>query len=287
MSCSKRASLPWTRAKKCRSSSSRWATREPILSSCIACPSACLSNNMALLPHNPRDQRLLIVTLLAVGLGAVYQQLIWTPKNQELNALATRLDTLDTLNRVAKAEVAKGSGTKMKQEADELARELRMLRGIVPTENEVPQLLESVSTAARHAGLEISDVAPDGILKGEQYDTYKYKIGVTGPYHQVSRLLTNIGTLRRIVAPINVTLLPSSRSNAETKARKGDQLLEAKFGIQAYVAFTSVKHAATNAASATNTHIEAEHPGAQPSSIARELYAYTRDGRRDPFYSLL
>jgi type IV pilus assembly protein PilO len=225
---------------------------------------------------------LLIVALLAIGLGAAYQQLIWTPRNQDLNALATRLDTLDSLNHIAKADIAKGSATRMKQEADEFARELRVLRRLVPAENEVPQLLESVSTAARHAGLEISDVAPDGIVKGDQYDTYKYKIGVTGPYHQVSTFLSNIGTLPRIVAPINVTLLPSSRSNTEVKARKGDQLLEAKFGIQTYVAHTSVKAADVSvkptAASATP---------ASGSTIVREVYGYTRDGRRDPFYSLL
>jgi type IV pilus assembly protein PilO len=105
----------------------------------------------------------------------------------------------------------------------------------------VPALLESISTAARHAGLEISDIAPDGVVNGDQYDTYKYKLGVTGPYHQVSDFLTNIGSMSRIVSPINVTLLPSGRTNTEIKPKKGDQLLEAKFGIQTYVAHASVK----------------------------------------------
>src|SRR5262249_32843971 len=103
---------------------------------------------MAMLPQNPRDQRLLIVGLLAIGLAVVYQQLVWSPKNQELTTLATRLDTLDSLNRIAKAEVAKGSAAKMKQEADAFGRELSVLRRLVPTENEVPSLLESISTAA-------------------------------------------------------------------------------------------------------------------------------------------
>jgi type IV pilus assembly protein PilO len=195
---------------------------------------------MALLPQNSRDQRLLIVALLTVGLAAVYQQLVWAPKNQELTQLATRLDTLDSLNKIAQTEVAKGSATKMKQEADAFARELSVLRRLVPTENEVPALLESVSTAARRAGLEISDVQPDGILNGDQYDTYKYKLGVTGPFHQVAEFLTNIASMSRIVAPINVTLVPSSRVT-EIKPKKNEQLLDVKFGIQTYVAHASVK----------------------------------------------
>jgi type IV pilus assembly protein PilO len=195
---------------------------------------------MALLPQTPRDQRLFIVGLLAVGLAVVYQQLVWSPKNHDLTILETRLDTLDSLNRIAKAEVAKGSATKMKQEADAFARELSVLRRLVPTENEVPALLESVSTAARRAGLEISDIAPDGVLNGDQYDTYRYKLGVTGPFHQVSDFLTNIGSMSRIVAPINLTLVPSTR-NSEVKAKKGEQLLDVKFGIQTFVAHASVK----------------------------------------------
>ncbi len=195
---------------------------------------------MALLPQNPRDQRLLIVGLLSVALAVVYQQLVWAPKAQELRSIETRLDTLDSLNKLAQAEYAKGNATKMRQEADAFARELSVLRRLVPTENEVPALLESISSAARRAGLEISDVSPDGVLPGDQYDTYKYKLGVTGPYHQVTAFLTNIGSMSRIVAPINVTLTPTSRIT-EVKPRKNEQFLDAKFGIQTYVAHTSVK----------------------------------------------
>jgi type IV pilus assembly protein PilO len=195
---------------------------------------------MALLPQNPRNQKLLVVGMLAVGLAAVYQQLVWTPKNVELNAIEFRLDTLDSLNRLTKIEVAKGSATKMKIEADAFGRELEVLRRLVPTENEVPALLEGVSTAARRAGLELSDVQPDGVINGDQFDTYRYKLGVTGPWHEVAEFLGNVGSLPRIVSPINLTLAASSRQG-ERRPKKNEQFLDARFGIQTYVAHTSVK----------------------------------------------
>jgi type IV pilus assembly protein PilO len=197
---------------------------------------------MAILPQNPRDQKLVIIAVLAIGLAAVYQQLVWSPKNQELTVAAVRLDTLDSLNKVAKAEVAKGAATKLKSEADAYARELSVLRGLVPTENEVPSLLESVSSAARRAGLELADVQPDGVVNGDQYDTYRYKLGVTGPYHQVAEFLTNVGTLPRIVAPINLSLAPTARAG-ELKQKKNEQLLDARFQIQTYVAHAAPKTA--------------------------------------------
>jgi type IV pilus assembly protein PilO len=195
---------------------------------------------MALLPQNSRDQKLLVLGLLAVGLAAVYQQLVWSPKNAELQVVEFRLDTLDSLNRLTKIEVAKGGATKMKLEADAFGRELEVLRRLVPTGNEVPALLESVSTAARRAGLELSDVQPDGVINGDQFDTYRYKLGVTGPWHQVAEFLSNVGSMPRIVSPINLTLTPTSRTG-ERRPKKDEQFLDAKFGIQTYVAHASAK----------------------------------------------
>ncbi|HEY4130362.1 MAG TPA: type 4a pilus biogenesis protein PilO [Gemmatimonadaceae bacterium] len=190
---------------------------------------------MALLPQNSRDQKLVIVTILAIGLAGVYQQLVWTPKAQELHTIETRLDTLDSLNRVAKVEVSKGSAAKMRAEADQYSRELSVLRHLVPTTNEVPPLLEAISNSARRAGLELSAVSPDGVVNGDQFDTYKYKLAVSGPFHQVAEFFANVGSLPRIVAPINATVTPSGRTG-EKHTRPDEQLLDANFGIQTYVA---------------------------------------------------
>lgn len=199
---------------------------------------------MALIPTNARDRNLLLLGILAVGLAAMYQQMYWAPRNEELNAIAIRLDTLDSLNRLARAEVAKGNATKMRHEADAFARELSVLRRLVPTESEVPGLLESISTAARRAGLELSDIQPDGKIVGDQFDTHKFKLGVTGPYHQVAQFMSNIGSLSRIVSPINVTLAPTVRTG-ELRQKKGEQFLDARFGVLTYVAHTTPTAPAT------------------------------------------
>jgi type IV pilus assembly protein PilO len=201
---------------------------------------------MAIIPTNPRDRNLLLLGVLAVALAGVYQQTYWTPKNEELNLVAFRLDTLDSLNRIARLEYAKGSATRMKQEGDAYARELSVLRRLVPTENEVPALLESISTAARRAGLELVDIQPDGVTNGDHFDTYKYKLGVTGPYHQVAEFLTNIGTMSRIVSPINLSLSPTARTG-ELRPKKGEQFLDARFGVQTYVAHSAPKPTAAKA----------------------------------------
>jgi Tfp pilus assembly protein PilO len=197
---------------------------------------------MTLVPGNPRDRNLVLAGLLAVGLAVLYQQMFWAPQNDRLNAIEFRLDTLDSLNRMARLEYARGSATEMQQEGDIYARELSALRRLVPTENEVPALLASISTAARRAGLELADVQPDGVTNGSSFDTYKYKLGVTGPYHKIAAFLTNIGSLPRIVSPINVNLSPTTRTG-ELRPKPGEQFLDARFGVQTYVAHVGPKPA--------------------------------------------
>ena len=97
-------------------------------------------------------------------------------------------------------------------------------------------VVESLNEAARRAGLEFSDVQPDGVVNGDQFDTYKYKLAVTGPYHQVAEFIANIGSLPRIVAPINVDLKPSNRASPDRRPKKNEQFLDVHFGIQTYVA---------------------------------------------------
>ncbi len=141
------------------------------------------------------------------------------------------------MNKKAKDDVARGSIDKLRAQANEYAGEVEIMRQLVPTGNEVPALLEAVSTAARQVGLDISSVSPDGVTQGDQFDTYKYKLGVTGPYHKIAEFLTNVGELRRIVAPINVSLTPSSANDRNKDPSV--HLLDATFDIQTYVAHTS------------------------------------------------
>jgi len=81
------------------------------------------------------------------------------------------------------------------------------------------------------------------VLRGEELDTYRYKITVVGAYHPVSTFLANVGSLPRIVAPINLSLVLSSKQTTERKPAKGEQFLEARLQIQTFVVHPSPKPA--------------------------------------------
>ena len=191
---------------------------------------------MALLPQNQRDQIMVIVCILALGLAGVYYMYLWTPKAEQLTILQARVDTLTAQNEVARAAMARGNAGRLREQAEEYGRMLSLMRQLVPTANEVPTLLDQISTAARRTGLDIATVDPLGVVSGDVFDTHKYSMGVTGSYHRIADFLTNVGSLTRIVAPMNLTLAPSARN---ARRRPNEQLLDANFEIQTYVAKTA------------------------------------------------
>lgn len=192
---------------------------------------------MAGLPTNQRDQAMLLVTVLALAGAALYWYLVYSPKNEELARVQIHIDSLDAVNRRARAELAKGSVQELRAQADLYRRHLDVMRLLVPTSNEVPALLDQVSTAARRAGLELGLVEPEPVIVGDEFDTHRYKMALFGTYHEIGDFLTNVGSLPRIIVPINLQLTPATQATVVRAAsRRNRQALEARFQIQTYVA---------------------------------------------------
>ena len=165
---------------------------------------------MPLLPQDPRKQKMVLVTVLSLGLAGAYYQLVAVPQGEVIAAAEAHVDSLELANAKVAAAVRGGAVNKIKSEAAAYRRDLDALRQLVPTGNEVPALLEEVSTAARRAGLDIASVEPLPVIPGEEFDTYRYKISIAGAYHPLAEFLTNVGSLTRIIAPANLQLEPRS-----------------------------------------------------------------------------
>ena len=190
---------------------------------------------MALLPTKQRDQVLFMVCLLSLAGLALYYQYVWTKKAADLDTQQERVEALETMNARAKRDMARGSVTKLKNEAERLGRELEIMRQLVPTTNEVPVLLDQVSSAARRVGIDVFDVQPDSTVIGEHFDVHRYQMSVSGDYHSIAAFLANVGSLVRIVAPQNLELAFTTKE-MERPMPPGTVRLQAKFDLQTYVA---------------------------------------------------
>jgi type IV pilus assembly protein PilO len=174
---------------------------------------------MAILPTTQRDQIKLGISIVAVALAVVYYMYPYTTRETALVTTATRLETLGDANRKAEHEFKGGSLEQLRAQAAENRATLTVMRRLVPTDNEVPALLEEVSTAARRAGLDVGGVVPEPVIPGAQFDTYRYKVTIIGGYHQFGAFLANVGSLARIVAPVNFQLAIGTGAGIRTTLR--------------------------------------------------------------------
>jgi len=215
---------------------------------------------MNLTPKTTRDWALLALCIAFLGGIFAYYTMAYSPREAELAAVQSHISQLEQSNQRAKAELAKGSVNDLRAQALRYSQNLQLMRLLVPTSNEVPALIDQVSTAARRVNLELDGIDPEGTIQGDQFDTYRYQISVVGDYHALAAFLTNIGSLTRIVAPVNLSLAPVSAQDAAKSHILGRNkaVLSSKFEIQTYVA---------KGAGATvdqPTHARPPRPGAKP-----------------------
>lgn len=189
-------------------------------------------------PKSQRDQLLGLVAFLGAAAIIAFYMLVWSEKHTELNTMQERVDKLVATNDSAKREMAGGTLQKLEQQAEQLRGDLDVMRQLVPTGNEVPLLLDQVSSAARRAGLELADVQPEPVIRGQAFDAYRYRMAVIGDYHQIGDFLANVGSLTRIITPMNVSMSPMTERTSRRR-REGEQILETRFQIQTYVAKTA------------------------------------------------
>jgi type IV pilus assembly protein PilO len=179
------------------------------------------------------------IGIAAILLLGAYWYFLYKPKAAELAVTQTHVDSLEKKNQQAKADIATGSLQKLRAQSAEYEQSLKVMRQLVPRSNEVPALLEDISTAARRVGLDLATVEPMPVLPGEQFDTYRYKLAVTGGYHPVGQFLSNVGSLNRIIAPVSMAIkLHPIADKTKARLKKGESLVDTEFQVQTYVVRT-------------------------------------------------
>jgi type IV pilus assembly protein PilO len=148
----------------------------------------------------------------------------------------------DTLNAVlaqtdsAKRELAKGTAEDLRKELDSHRASLALLRQMVPEMNEVPNLLDAISTRAKIRGVNLAQVVPLPEQAGPApFNTYTYNISVLGHYDEIGEFLADIASLPRIIVPQAVSMAPAAMSSAKVLGDTSGALLEAKFQIRTFV----------------------------------------------------
>jgi len=148
----------------------------------------------------------------------------------------------DTISRFeaatdsAKKELARGSVADVRKRLESYRSNLMLLRRLVPERNEVPNLLDDISTRSKIRGVTLSQVVPQPVEPGPApFDTYTYNMSVIGRYDQIGQFMADVASLQRIIVPYNLSVAAANATSAKALGDSTGALLEARFQIRTYV----------------------------------------------------
>ncbi len=180
------------------------------------------------LPDDPAKQKRLLIGALPLLLLAAYVYFLNGKYTQQLDDLQTHVEQLEAQNSVARIRSLQGH--ELEERLAIFEKHISRLEQLVPRREEVSQLLNQINQTAQRVGVEVAVFRPGEIGSGPQYDRRTFDLTVYGTYQNIGRLLADIGSLPRIITPIDLQLV--SRSE---KDRAGGERLQATFVVETYV----------------------------------------------------
>src|SRR6478609_2761878 len=191
------------------------------------------------------DQRKIYIVLLFLALAAGYvgysglelvgfgglgaRTAIIAAKNDSIHTFQAKIDS-------AKAELAKGSVEDLRRRLEGYRTSLDLLRRLVPEQNEVPNLLDDITTRAKFRGVEVAAFSPGAVTPGpEPFTTQRWEMVIFGHYDQVGEFLSDVASLPRIVVQVDLKVKIAPDATAKTYGDSTGSLLQATFSVRTYV----------------------------------------------------
>lgn len=107
----------------------------------------------------------------------------------------------------------------LKKQLEQINESFSVLLRQLPTDAEVPNLIQELHDAASSSGMRLNTVTPQAIVNDGPIDILPYKIALTGSHQEISAFARSVGKLSRIITLSEIQLKADSKddkSNAFT-----------------------------------------------------------------------
>src|SRR5689334_1822537 len=190
---------------------------------------------MALIPQDKQSQVFLLLTVALAGAGWAFWDYWMKPTGEQISATRTTIDSLQQVIDRAKSDLASGTVEDLRRKVEQYTALLAVMRRLVPDKNEVPALIDDISTKAKVRGVTIGRIEPQAVEAGPPFDTYRYRLEIIGHFDQLGEFLSDIASLPRIIVPQDVILKAAAQQAQKLLGDTLGALLEAQFGIRTFV----------------------------------------------------
>lgn len=147
--------------------------------------------------ERPRGQKIGFWVGSLALIGFLGWQYVIAPESSARDELQGRVDKLQ--GQVAQETRVARNLQKFRDEVKSLDQQLSVALKELPDKREIPELLQTVSSLARDAGLDVTLFQPQPERLKDFYAEVPVSISVDGTFHQLASFFDDVGQLARIV----------------------------------------------------------------------------------------
>lgn len=137
-----------------------------------------------------------LVAVIVLLVGA-YMFSFWMPLQDEIEGVNKNIQQQQIVLQ-RQMHTAKDLPRK-KLQFEEMKKQLALASSMLPEKSQIPDLLDGVSRAGKHAGLDFSIFQPMPEVKKTLHAEVPVSLSMTGTYRQIALFLSTVGEMQRIV----------------------------------------------------------------------------------------
>jgi type IV pilus assembly protein PilO len=193
-------------------------------------------------PADRRGQLLLVFSIVAAA--SLYFAYSGTPVGgvpgvsqlaKTRDSLQHQIDSLSGEIETVQRLIRQGAVAQLDRRLNEYRATLDLMRQLVPAGEEIPNLLDDISSRAKVRGANISVFVPAALESGSPFDTKRARLTATGQFDQIGEFLSDIASLPRIIVPYDLKLERHASPAADPARNRTGTVLTASFQIRTYV----------------------------------------------------
>jgi type IV pilus assembly protein PilO len=165
----------------------------------------------------PNKQKIALLTLLLLALGAVLFFLLIKPKYKEMKDVEATLTNLQT--QIEENRRIAANLPVLIKEYERLKKALDAALTELPNQKEIPALLTSVTDEGKRAGLDFLLFRPKGEEPKDFYAAVPVDITISGSYGSVGNFFAAVANMPRIVNISNVVFSDIKNSGDKTRLK--------------------------------------------------------------------
>ena len=152
--------------------------------------------------ERPGKQKLAILGVSVILIGALYFSFLYSPQADELAKLA---DSVEIARNEKMVKTQKSANlVRLRKDLEQLDAALKRAVSQLPDKKEIPELLSTIAAKARQAGLDVVLFRPRPEAFQEFYAEIPVDITVKGSFHNTASFFDEVGRMNRLVNVDNI-----------------------------------------------------------------------------------